>query len=105
MPPHQARGRARPLRRARGAQGNHENGDGKNHQESVIGGGANAPGGNDGGNVGGVGGAPPTMFGGEEFMQGVFTDIEQVVKNAVQAMQVTVRAAGTRATAAMKTIL
>ena len=44
-----------------------------------MGGGASAL----GGNVGGIGGAPPTVFGGAEFMQGVFTAIEQVVRNTV----------------------
>ncbi|GFY91642.1 hypothetical protein Acr_08g0000380 [Actinidia rufa] len=70
-----ARGRERPLpgaRGARGAHGNREEGDGENHLESVIGGGANAP----GGNVGGVRGTPPTAFGSAEFMQVVFTAIE-----------------------------
>ena len=97
MPPRQAR----PLHRARGARGardNHEEGDSENHQESVMGGGANAP----EGNVGGIGGAPPMVFGGAKFMHGVFTDIEQVVRNMVQAVQVLVRAANTRATMTMK---
>ena len=46
MPPRQARGRARSLmgaRGVRGARGDHgdrEEGDGENHQESVMGGGA-----------------------------------------------------------------
>ena len=89
MLPCQARDRARPQRRARGTRGagkvsgEHEEGDGENHQESVIGGGANAPGSNAGGNVGG---APPTAFGGVEFMQWVFTTIKQVIWNTVQAM-------------------
>ncbi|GFZ09171.1 hypothetical protein Acr_20g0009790 [Actinidia rufa] len=52
MPPRQARGRARSLTGARGTRGICEEGDGENHQESVIGGGAR-------GNVGGTGGAPP----------------------------------------------
>ena len=52
--------------------------------------------------VGGARGAPPTAFGSAEFMQGMFTAIEQVVRNIVQAMQVLVRAADTRATTAMK---
>ncbi|GFY96886.1 hypothetical protein Acr_11g0011920 [Actinidia rufa] len=38
-------------------------------------------------------------------MQGVFTAIEQVVRNTVQAMQVPARAADTRATTAMKAFL
>ncbi|GFY90223.1 hypothetical protein Acr_07g0004200 [Actinidia rufa] len=69
-----------------------------NHQESVMGGGASAPGGN-------MGGVPPTILGGAEFMQGVFTAIEQVVRNAVQTMQVPVRTAESRATTAMKACL
>ena len=52
----------------------------------MIGGGANALGGN-------VGGAPPAAFGGAKFMQGMFTTIEQVVRNTMQEMQVPVRAA------------
>ena len=57
MPPCQARGRARSLtgahgaRVVRGARGYHEEGDGENHQESVIG-----------------GGTSPTVFGGAKFM-------------------------------------
>ena len=104
MPPRQARGHARPLPRAHGTRkagracGEHEEGDGENHQESVMGGGANAPGGN-------VGGGLPTAFGGAEFMQGMFTAIEQMVKNKMQAMQVPIRAADTRATTAMKAFL
>ncbi|GFZ06768.1 hypothetical protein Acr_18g0009380 [Actinidia rufa] len=64
LPPRQARGRERSFLGARGvcvacgARGNHEDGDGENHQESVMGGGANAL----GVNVGGVRGAPPTVF-------------------------------------------
>ena len=75
MPLCQAIGRARPLLRGRGTRGvgitrrDHEEGDGENYQEFVIGGGANAPRGN-------VGGAPPAAFGGVEFMQGMFTAIE-----------------------------
>ncbi|GFZ00950.1 hypothetical protein Acr_14g0005850 [Actinidia rufa] len=61
-------------------------------------GGVSAPGGN-------VGGAPPTTLGGAEFMQGVFTAIEQVVRNTVQTMQVPVRKAESRATIAMKAFL
>ncbi|GFS38250.1 hypothetical protein Acr_00g0056470 [Actinidia rufa] len=57
-----------------------------------------APGGN-------VGGAPPTTLGGAEFMQGVFTAIEQVVRNTMQTMQIPVRTAESRATTAMKTFL
>ncbi|GFS39082.1 hypothetical protein Acr_00g0061070 [Actinidia rufa] len=104
MPPRQARGRARSLtgarraRGARGARGIREEGDGENHQESVMGGGAR-------GNVGGTGGAPPAVFSGAEFMQGVFTAIEQVVRNTVQAMQVPARAADTKATTTMKAFL
>ena len=103
MPPHQGRGRTRSLPRARGARGECEargnrEGDGENHQESVIGGGANAPRGN-------VGGAPLVAFGGVEFMQGVFTAIKQVIRNTVQAMQVLVRVADTRTTTTMKAFL
>ena len=107
MLPHQARGRARLLPRVRGtheagrARGEHEEGDGENHQESVMGGGANAS----GGNVGGVGGALPMAFGGTEYMQGMLTVIEQGVRNTVQAMQVPIRAADTRDTTAMKAFL
>ena len=67
----------------------------------MIGGGANTP----KRNVGGTGGAPPTTFGGAEFMQGMFTAMKQVVRNTVQAMQVPIRAADTRATTAMKAFL
>ncbi|GFY87678.1 hypothetical protein Acr_05g0013170 [Actinidia rufa] len=66
----QARGHARSLRRTcedHGACENSEEGDGENHQESMIRGGANTL----GGNVRGVGGAPPTTFASAEFMQGV----------------------------------
>ncbi|GFZ16971.1 hypothetical protein Acr_26g0002410 [Actinidia rufa] len=62
IPSQQARGRARSLTGvrgahiARGASRNREEGDGENHQESVIGGGVNALRGNVGGNVGAVGG-------------------------------------------------
>ena len=92
----QAKGRARPLPRARETRrtgracGEHEEGDGENHQEYVMGGGANAP----KVNVGGVGGVLPMAFDSVEFMQ--------VVRNTVQAMQVPVRAADTRATMTMK---
>ncbi|XP_057510768.1 uncharacterized protein LOC130793138 [Actinidia eriantha] len=75
---------------ARGACGIREEGDGENHQESVMGGGA-------GGNIRG---ALPAIFGGAEFMQGVFTAIEQVARNTVQA-----RTVDTRATTAMKAFL
>ena len=104
MPPRQTRCLARPLPRARGtrrarrAREEHEEGDGENHREFVMGGGANAP----RGNIGGTGGAPPTAFSGAKFMQGMFTTIEKVVRNTVQAMQVPVRAADTRTTTAMK---
>ncbi|GFZ16927.1 hypothetical protein Acr_26g0001970 [Actinidia rufa] len=100
----QARGRAKSLTGARGAHGargarrNNDEEDDGNHQESVMGGGASAPGGN-------VGGAPSTTLGGAEFMQGVFTAIEQVVRNTVQTMQVPVRTAESRATTAMKAFL
>ncbi|GFY92921.1 hypothetical protein Acr_08g0013170 [Actinidia rufa] len=104
MPPRNSRGRAKSLTGARGARGecgarrNHDEEDDGNHQESVMGGGASALGGN-------VGGAPPTTLGGAEFMQGVFTAIEQVVRNTVQTMQVPVRTAESRATTAMKAFL
>ena len=104
MPPLQARGRARSQLRTCGvgrARGEHEEGDGENHQESLIGGGANAL----RGNVGGAGGAPPTTLGGAKFLQGIFTAIEQVVRNIVQAMQVPIRVADTRATNVMKAFL
>ena len=44
-----------------------------------------------------MGGVPPTVLGGVEFMQGVFTAIEQVVRNTVQEMLVLARATNTRA--------
>ncbi|GFY87465.1 hypothetical protein Acr_05g0011040 [Actinidia rufa] len=50
MPPRNARGRAKSLTGVRGAgvvrrtRGNYDDKDGNNHQESVMGGGANAPG-------------------------------------------------------------
>ncbi|GFZ05113.1 hypothetical protein Acr_17g0006850 [Actinidia rufa] len=80
MPPHQGRGRARSFTRARGAcaadkaRENRDEGDNDNHHESAMEGEANAF----GGNVWVVGGAPPTVISGTEFMQGVFTAIEQV---------------------------
>ncbi|GFY97381.1 hypothetical protein Acr_11g0016870 [Actinidia rufa] len=101
MPPRQARGHTRSLtgaRRAhaaRRASGIREEGDGENHQESMMGGGA-------GGNVRGT---PPTVFGGAKFIQEVFTLIEQVVRNTVQAMQVLTRATDTRVTTTMKAFL
>ena len=79
---------ARGVRGARGDHGDREEGDGENHQESVMG-----------------GGAPPAIFGGTEFVQMVFTIIEQVVRNTVQMMQVLVRAANFRATMGMKAFL
>ena len=51
------------------------------------------------------GGAPLEVFGGVEFMQGVFTTIEQVVRHTLQTMQVLVRAAVSRATTTMKAFL
>ncbi|GFY81015.1 hypothetical protein Acr_01g0008240 [Actinidia rufa] len=45
------------------------------------------------------------VLGGMEFMQGVFTAIEQVVRNTMQTMQVPVRAAESRATTTMKAFL
>ncbi|GFS29748.1 hypothetical protein Acr_00g0008190 [Actinidia rufa] len=100
MPPHQARGRARSLTGARGAcvahgaRGDRDEGDNDNHHESVMEGGAHAF----GGNIWVVGGAPPTVISGTEFMQGMFTAIEQVVRNTVQEMLVPARAADTRVT-------
>ena len=90
----QAKGRARPQLRARGthgasrACGEHEKGDDENDQEFMIG-----------------GGVPPVAFGGAEFMQGVFTVVEQVVGNMMQAIQVPVRIVDTKATMAMKAFL
>ncbi|GFZ05513.1 hypothetical protein Acr_17g0010850 [Actinidia rufa] len=78
---------------AHGARGNHDQGDNDNHHESAIEGEANAF----GGNVWVVGGAPPTVISGTEFMQGVFTAIEQVVRNTVQEMLVPARVVETRA--------
>ncbi|GFS40049.1 hypothetical protein Acr_00g0066380 [Actinidia rufa] len=104
MPPRNARGRAKSLTGARGAREtcgthrNHDEEDDGNHQESVMGGGASAPKKN-------MGGAPPMVLGGAEFMQGVFTAIEQVVRNIVQTMQMSVRTAESRATTAMKAFL
>ncbi|GFS41723.1 hypothetical protein Acr_00g0076060 [Actinidia rufa] len=104
MSPRNARGRTKSLTGARGARGahgarrNHDEEDDGNHQELVMGGGASAPGGN-------VGGAPPTTLGGAEFMQGVFTAIEQVVRNTVQTMQVPIRTAENKATTAIKAFL
>ncbi|GFY96857.1 hypothetical protein Acr_11g0011630 [Actinidia rufa] len=49
---------------ARGTHGNRDEGDDDNHQESVMGGGTNAP-------RGGVRGAPLAVFGGAEFIRGV----------------------------------
>ncbi|GFZ15808.1 hypothetical protein Acr_25g0002170 [Actinidia rufa] len=101
MSPHQARGRARSLTGARGARVAHgargdrdDEGDNDNHHESVMEGGAHAF----GGNVWVVGGAPPRVISGTEFMQGVFTAIEQVVRNTVQEMLVPARVADTRVT-------
>ncbi|GFZ15860.1 hypothetical protein Acr_25g0002690 [Actinidia rufa] len=77
MPARNARSRAKSLmgacgaHGARGARMNHDEEDDGNHQESMMGGGENAPRGN-------MGGAPPMVLGGAEFMQGVFTAIEQV---------------------------
>ena len=63
-----------------------------------MGGRANAP----GGNIGGVGGAPLVVFGGVKFTQGIFTAIQQVVRNTLQTMQVMDRVVDSRATTAMK---
>ncbi|GFS46048.1 hypothetical protein Acr_00g0099860 [Actinidia rufa] len=71
MSPHQARGHARSLTGARGARVAHgARGDR----------------------------APPTVISGTEFMQGLFTTIEQVVRNTMQEMLVPARAADTRVT-------
>ncbi|GFS44720.1 hypothetical protein Acr_00g0091700 [Actinidia rufa] len=51
-----------------------------------------------GGNVWVVGGAPLTVISSAEFMQGVFTAIEQVARNTKQEMLVLTRAANTRVT-------
>ncbi|GFY83660.1 hypothetical protein Acr_03g0004340 [Actinidia rufa] len=64
MSPHQARSRVRSLMEARGARTAHgacencDDGDNDNHHESVMGGEANAF----GGNIWIVGGAPPTVI-------------------------------------------
>ena len=50
----------REVVRAHGARGNHDDEDGENHQESMMGGGSNTL----GGNIGGIRGAPSTVFGG-----------------------------------------
>ncbi|GFY93879.1 hypothetical protein Acr_09g0003250 [Actinidia rufa] len=98
MPPHQARVRARLLTGARGAcvehgaRENRDEGDNDNHHGSAMEGEANAF----SGNVWIVGGAPPTVVSGTKFMQGVFTAIEQVVRNTVQEMLVPARAVDTR---------
>ncbi|GFS28944.1 hypothetical protein Acr_00g0004760 [Actinidia rufa] len=57
-----------------GARGIRDERDDDSHQESVMGGGASAP----KGSAGNVRGAPPTVLGGAEFMQGVFTAIKQM---------------------------
>ncbi|GFY87099.1 hypothetical protein Acr_05g0007380 [Actinidia rufa] len=99
MPPHQVRGCARSLTGARGAcathgaRGNRDEGDNDNHHESAMEREANAF----DGNVWVVGGAPPTVISSTEFMQGVFTAIEQVVRNTVQEMLVPARTVDTRA--------
>ncbi|GFS42967.1 hypothetical protein Acr_00g0082830 [Actinidia rufa] len=69
-------------------------GDNDNHHGSAMEGEANAF----GGNVWVIGGAPPTVISGTEFMQGVFTAVEQVVRNTVQEMLVSARVADTRVT-------
>ena len=61
---------------ARGACGNRDEGDDDNHQESIMGGGDNTL-------RRGVGGTTPEIFGGAKFMQGVFTAIEQMVRNTM----------------------
>ncbi|GFS30291.1 hypothetical protein Acr_00g0011220 [Actinidia rufa] len=105
MPPRNGRGRAKSLtgaRGARGARGTCRNLDeGDDHQESVMGGRASAP----IENVENVGGTLPTVLGGAEFMQGVFTVIEQVMRNTMQTMQVPVRMVESKATTSMKAFL
>ena len=107
MPPRNARGRAKSLTGARGARvackacGVRDEGDDDNHQESVMGGRASAL----GGSVENVKGSPPTVLGGAKFMQGVFTTIEQVVRNTIQTIQVPIRAVDSRATTTMKAFL
>ena len=82
MPPRNARGRTKSLTEAReagvarGARGNRDEDNGDNHQESMMGGGANVLGEN-------VRGAPPAVFGEMEFIQRVFTAIKQVVRKSV----------------------
>ncbi|GFY99323.1 hypothetical protein Acr_13g0007240 [Actinidia rufa] len=104
MSPRNTRSHARSLTGDRGARvayrarGVRDEGDDNNHQESMIGGGATAPGEN-------VGGAPSIVLDGAEFMQGVFTIIKQVVKNIVQTMQVPVRVVDYRATTVVKAFL
>ncbi|GFY83219.1 hypothetical protein Acr_02g0014590 [Actinidia rufa] len=99
MPPQQTKGRARSFTRVHGARvaheahGNYDEGENDNNQESVMRGETNAF----GENVWVIGGAPPMVISGAEFMQGVFTAIEQVVRNTVQEMLVQARAADTRA--------
>ncbi|GFY91000.1 hypothetical protein Acr_07g0011960 [Actinidia rufa] len=81
MPPRQARDRVRLLigaRVARGARGNRDEG-------MII--------------------ITKMVFGGMEFMQWVFTAIEQVVRNMVQTKQVPIRATNSKATTAMKAFL
>ena len=107
MSPRNARGRAKSLtkacraRVARRACGVRDEGNDDNYQESVMGRGASAP----RGSARNVRVASPAVFGGAKFMQGVFTAIEQVVRNTVQTMQVLIRAADSRATTAMKVFL
>ncbi|GFY91165.1 hypothetical protein Acr_07g0013610 [Actinidia rufa] len=98
MPPYQTRGQARSLTGvcrvgvACKTRRNHDEGDDGNYQEPVMGGEANAL----GGNIWIVGYTPPTVISGVEFMR-VFTAIEQVVRNTMQEMLVPARAAGTKA--------
>ncbi|GFY91469.1 hypothetical protein Acr_07g0016650 [Actinidia rufa] len=105
MPSRNVRGRAKSLtgaRGVRGARGARRNlNERDDHQESVMGGRASAP----MGNVGNDGGVPSAVFGGAEFMQGVFTVIKQVVRNTIQTMHVPVRVADSRTTTAMKAFL
>ncbi|GFZ06598.1 hypothetical protein Acr_18g0007680 [Actinidia rufa] len=99
MSPHQAIDRARSLtgargdRAAHGARGNRDEGDNDNHHESVMGGRANAF----GGNIWVVGSAPLMVISGTEFIQGVFTAIKQVVRNTVHEMLVPAGTADTKA--------
>ncbi|GFS35871.1 hypothetical protein Acr_00g0042600 [Actinidia rufa] len=86
MPPRQVRSHAISLMGARGVYGVRENRDKEddyNHQESVMEGGVSAL----RGNIRGVGGAPPAVFGGVEFIDGK-GDIKDEVINLVQGSMI-----------------